>query len=173
MNMQPWPKVGQAEPGNISHMASPSDAPPDVRATLLDLCRVGKTLSKQEERLLHQVVEVLKHHLRGKVQELLREAGGETVLYSYSADATPLKVVSSEVHASAGSRVVRKGRALEDFLLQRGLVKTTLATGEQRIAFLFGDVLPLSEGRRSGNIFSAAASFFPILRKAGHVGICI
>ena len=123
--------------------------------------------------MLHQVVEVLKHHLRQKCLSLLREAGGEAVLYSYSADATPLKVSTRKVHTTAGGQVVRQGRALEDFLLQRGLVKTTLATGEQRIAFLFGDILPLSEGKKSGNIFSAAALFFPMLRKAGHIGICI
>ena len=65
-------------------MASSSDAPPDVRATLLDLCKVGKTLSQQEERGRHQGVEVLKHHLREKGLLLLREAGEEAVLYSYS-----------------------------------------------------------------------------------------
>ena len=150
-------------------MASSSDAPPDVRATLLALCKVGKTLSKREERVLHHVVEVLKHHLKLKCLSLSREAGGEAVLYSYSADAVPLKVSTRTVHRAAGGQVVRKGRALEDFLLQRGLVKTTLATGEQRIAFLFGDILPLSEGKKSGNIFSAAALFFPMLRKAGHI----
>ena len=127
--------------------------PPDVRATLLDFCKVGKTLSKQEERVLHQVVEVLKHHLKQKCLSLLREAGGEAVLYSYSADATPLKVSTRKVHTTAGGQVVRQGRALEDFLLQRGLVKTTPATGEQRIAFLFGDILPLSEGKRFGNTY--------------------
>ena len=123
--------------------------------------------------MLHQVVEVLKHHLREKGLLLLREAGEEAVLYSYSADATPLKVSTTNAHTLADSQVVRKGRALEDFLLQRGLLKTTLATGEQSVAFLFGDILPLSEGKKSGNIFSAAARFFPMLRKAGHVGICI
>lgn len=154
-------------------MASASDGTLDLRATLLDLCKVGKTLSKGEERLLDQLVEVLKHHLRQKCLSLLREAGGEAVLYSYSADSTPLKVASTRTHTAAGTQVVRKGKASEDFLLQRGFIKTTSATGEQRVAFLLSDILPLSKGKKAGHIFAAAARFFPILRKAGHVGICI
>jgi len=154
-------------------MALSSTDDVDVRAALLGLCRVSKALANHEERQLQQFVEVLKHHLRQKFFELLGESEGRPVVFSYSADATPLKCSSKAVHTSAGAQVVRKGRDLEELLLQRGLLKTTLASGEPRMAFLFSDILPLTQGKKSTNIFTAQCNFFPLLRKAGHADICI
>jgi hypothetical protein len=154
-------------------MASSSSGSDDLRAALVSFARVGRALAKHEERQLQQLVEVLMHHLRQKVFTLLSGASDEPVLYSYSADATPLKVSSTSVHTSGSTQVVRKGRNLEELLLQRGLFKTIGPTGDPEMAFLFSDILSMSEGKKSGNVFTAQTQFFPLLRKAGHQGISI
>jgi hypothetical protein len=154
-------------------MAASSHGPMDIRSTLVGLCQVGKTLTKHAERVLQQLVEAMKHHLRQRCFSLLREGADEAVLYSYSADATPLRCATTKVHTTAGGQVTRKGRVLEEFLLQRGLFKTKLPTGEDRMTFLFTDILPLSAGKKAANIFVAQNRFFPLLRKAGHAGICL
>lgn len=142
-------------------MASSSDGQPDVKSVLLDLCRVNRNLGKHEEKHLQRLVEVLKHHLRHKCFELLREAEGQAVLFTYSADVTPLKCVSTKVDVQGGSQVVRKGRDLEELLLQRGLLKTTLASGEPRMAFLFTDIRPMTEGKKRRMSSRPRACFFP------------
>lgn len=154
-------------------MAASSGGIDDVRSALLVFSRVAKSLVNHEERQVQQLVEVLKHHMRQKVFALLRGACGEAVLYTYSADATPLRCTSTTVLAAAGGQVVRKGRNLEELLLQRGLFKTIAPGGEPCMAFLFTDILSLSEGKKAGNVFTAQAKFFPLLRKAGHDGICV
>ena len=101
-------------------MASSSAGPETARSSLIELCRVGRNLTKHDEKLLYQWVEVLKHHLKSKCYALVKEAAGEAVLYSYSADATPLRCSKTAVHPGESGAVVRKGRALEEILLQRG-----------------------------------------------------
>jgi hypothetical protein len=153
-------------------MSSSADGP-GLRSLLLEYCRVGKNLEKHEVPELQLLVELVKHHLRQKLLALLHEAEEGPVLYSYSADATPLRCSSTKIHAGAGGNVVRRGRRLEEFLLQRALLKTTLATGEQKVAFLLGDILPLSQGKKAPNVFTAMSALFPRLRTAGHTGICL
>ena len=153
---------------------SPSDdGPCDVKAALLEFSRVAKSLSKQEEKALEQLVEVLKHHLRPKVFALLREAEEEPILFSYSADATPLKCSTAIVHVAGRSRVVRKGKSLQDFLLKRGFLKTGLAAVGHKITFLYHGILPMSESKKVADAFAAEAQFFTLLRKCGHKGISI
>ena len=151
-------------------MAASSSGLDYVKNALLNFVKVGNSI-RGDERLLHQLVEVVKDHLRQKVYAFLQRAKDEPVLFSYSADATPLKVASTSVHSSGSGQVVRKGRDLVELLLQRGLFKTISPTGEPDIAFLFTDIQSLSEGKKSGNVFTAQTQFSPMLRKAGHEGI--
>lgn len=53
------------------------------------------------------------------------------------------------------------------------MFKTLGPTTEPEGAFLFTQILFMSEGKKAGNVFTAQTEFFFILRKAGHQGICI
>ena len=154
-------------------MASSSQAPLGIRQELLDFCKLTKSLSRHEDQVLDQLLEVVKQHLKEKCLRLVQTNQHDAVLWSYSAESTPLRTSATQVSSHAGLTVTRKGKVLQDFLLQRGLLKARPAGGEDQLAFLFTDVLPLKEGKKAGHLFSAAASFFPHLRKAGHMGIAI
>lgn len=140
---------------------------------LVDFCRAWKTLSREEEDLLHRLVEVVKHVLKDKCLSLVKDSQHEAVLWAYSCDATPLKCTKTIVHAAQGSTVTRRGKVLAEFLLQRGFVKAKGGKDRDQLAVMFTDVLSCREGKKTQNLFSAAATFFPLLRKAGHLGICV
>eukprot|EP00969_Alexandrium_andersonii_P138302 6115729-Alexandrium_andersonii.AAC.1 len=53
------------------------------------------------------------------------------------------------------------------------MVRARPASGDDQIAFLYTDVLPLTEGKKAWNVFTAGSTAFPLLRKAGHKGICL
>ena len=62
---------------------------------------------------------------------------------------------------------------LHELLMQRGFLKTALPSGDDQVALLIRDPLPLTAGKRSWNLFSAGAAFYPLLRHCGRKGICV
>ena len=133
---------------------SSSSTDVDVKGALLEFSRVGKVLSKHEERLLPQIIEVVKRQMNRKAAQLIEAAGEDAILYFYSCDATPLKCSFSTVQLAGDKRILRKGRELAEFLLQRAFLKTKLASGEERLTFLYGSILPLTEGKKAFNFFN-------------------
>lgn len=155
-------------------MASASSATADdLRATLVDFCRVTKTIGRAEEKPLHRLLEVLKHHLKSKCIALVEAAAHFPVLWSYSCDATPLKTSVTQTSSHEGATVVRRGRVLHELLLERGFVKCKGASGQDEVAFMYSDIRSLADGKKTWNLFTASATFFPLLRKVGHKGITV
>jgi hypothetical protein len=149
-------------------------APEDVmREQLLDFCQVSKRLARHEEHTLHRLVEVVKTQLKSKCLDLLQNNPEQAVLWSFQSDATSLKTAARTVSSGQGSQVTRRGRVLREVLLQRGFLKTKSTTGEEQMAIMISDVLLLSAGKKTWNMFSAAARFFPLPRKSGHKGIVV
>ena len=60
---------------------SSSSTDVDVKGALLEFSRVGKVLSKHEERLLPQIIEVVKHQMKRKAAQLIEAAGEDAILY--------------------------------------------------------------------------------------------
>ena len=144
-----------------------------IREMLVEMSRVSKQLSRHDEQKLHHLVECLKQHLKNKCLALVQTSQGMPVLYSHSADATPLKCSTTAVVSSEGASLTRKAKLLHEFLVQRGVVKTRAADNSVSMAFLFADTVPMSAGKKAWNYFSAGATFFPLLRNTGHRGICV
>ena len=89
--------------------------------------------------------------MKRKAAQLIEAAGEDAILYFYSCDVIPLKCSFSTVQLAGDKRILRKGRELAEFLLQRAFLKTKLASGEERLAFLYGSILPLTEGKKAFN----------------------
>ena len=136
-------------------------------------CKVSKTLANNEVQDCARLGEALKTHLRNKSEQLLAASRHQPVLYSYSSDATAI-LCQHVAEARQGTHtVVRKGRVLHELLMQRGFLRATSPSGDDQVALLIRDPLPLSVGKKSWNLFAAGAGFFPLLRHCGHEGICI
>ena len=132
-------------------MAAASGGTADgIRGTLVDFCKVTKTVAAKEIGLLHKLVEVVKHHLKSKCIALVGAAANFPVLWSYSCDATPLKTSVTHTSSHEGSNITRKGRALHELLLERGLVKCTGASGQDEVAFMYSDIRSLAAGKTTG-----------------------
>lgn len=146
-----------------------------LQQKLLGFCQAGRVLNSEEVAENEQLAELVKWHLRQCAHRLLEESKHRPVLFAYSSDATPVLTQTSAVSASSSATplVVRRGKVLEELLMQRGLVKTFAGTGQPKMAVVMADPVPLSEGKKAWNLFSAACDFWPLLRRLGHESICI
>ena len=52
---------------------------------------------------------------------------------------------------------MRKGKVLQEFLVQRGLVVTRSPLGDETVALVTAEPVPLSEGKTAWNLFDAGA----------------
>ena len=140
----------------------------DVRELYLEYCRVGKILSADEDVHCARLAAALRQPLRTRAGSLLEKARGCAVLYSYSCDATSYlcRVVKTAPLGTQGG-VLRRGRVLREFLMQRGHLFCKLPDGRELMALLFKAPVPLSLGKKTANLFVAATEFYPVLRKLG------
>ena len=146
----------------------------DLRKECIGLCQVSLSLDASNLTKLEQLVEVLKAHLQSKVARFLEKQKHTAILVSYSSDATPLLVAStSNMSTSSLGSTTRSGRQLLEFLMQKSFYKSVDADGQMAMVVMLKDPLPLSAGKRGWNMFTAAAEFEPLLRRAGHPSICL
>jgi hypothetical protein len=139
------------------------------------LGRASAILSRDNVLQAMKMAEVVKTTLRRKVRALLRSAAGRPVLFSYSSDGTPMKVavrVSSE-GLVPNSTLNRRGKTGVEFLLQRGWYKTIGPEGNVCMCALVTDPIPLSHGKGSWYLYTAAKQFAPLTQELGHEGICV
>lgn len=130
--------------------AKPSDAA-SLRELAERLARPCSVLSIDETESAHRLCEVMKAHLQAEVAHFVAEAGQLPILCSYSSDATPLRCkVRFSQGAGTGQLLVREGRALEEFLLQRSVYKIRDRHGDVAVRLLVHDPVPLRLGKRGG-----------------------
>ena len=144
-----------------------------IRDCVHEFCRVSKTLSVDDNATLGRLAEVVKARLEQKSRECLRCLQGQAVMFSYSCDATSFLCSSFASSSSSGVKIMRQGRVLHEFLMERGFITGFSSTGKQHAAILYRDPLPLSDGKKCANQFEAGCKFYPMLRKAGHEGVSI
>lgn len=137
------------------------------------LAKASSQLNDQDYVLLGKACEVLKAHLSAKCLGLVASAKKQALLYSYSADGTPLVLVVGYHTTLEDRAVIRRGKQLVDLLLQRGYFKTTSTSGNDQIALLLAEPLSLSIGKGTWNVFAASCKLFPMIRGLGHEGIIL
>ena len=146
----------------------------ELRAECSALCRLSHSLDASGLLRLEQLVEGLKAHLQAKVSLFMKRHQHNAILVCYSADATPVLVASTSKMSSASLGSTRRsGRQLIEFLMQKSFYKSFSVSGAMDMTVVLKDPLPLSEGKRGWNMFTAAAEFQPLLRRAGHPSTCL
>ena len=128
--------------------------------------RAGAVNHGEEDHLVTKLCEVFKYHPRQKRHDLAHSAK-DPVSLSYSSDAASLKC-HVQVRASvSGKGVVRKGKDLIGFLLQRGFAKSIISSGRESIAIIIEDPIPLEHGKGAWSCFEAGCTVLPSLRRLG------
>jgi hypothetical protein len=163
--------------GKLSPMASPASADTDtaegVRSLALRFCKAGANLNQESEDECAKLAEVLKAYLRKQAENTAKRHPHEAALASYISDATSFRCQSTASGSSHGRAVVRKGKVLEEFLMERICVYIATPLGGRDVAVVVADPRPLSKGKKALNLFTAGAKFFPMLRSFGRTGIVI
>ena len=71
------------------------------------------------------------------------------------------------------SSVKRVGYKLEEFLMERGIIKVIEGAGRVGMCLLMADPRPLRDGKGAWECWAASCKFFPMLRSQGHMSIAI
>ena len=117
--------------------------------------------------------------MRTLIQEKARTAvcdnANAPVRYFYSNDATSLKVRASVMAGGTHEQknVKRVGFKLEEFLVERGIIKHFNGAGTVEMCVLMSDPRPLRDGKGAWESWAASCKFFPMLRSLGHKSIAI
>ena len=92
-----------------------------LRDLYLHYGRVATVVSSAEEHDVYKLVEILKWHLRDKCDVLVKECKDQPLLCCYTADATSL-LCRADASAASGARMaMRRGKVLEELLMQNSL----------------------------------------------------
>ena len=97
------------------------------------------------------------------------------LMLCYSADPTPLKpaVRLSASKPVASHKPLRHGRALTELYMQVCLAKAMTSDTGSKSCLYVRDPLPLSAGKKVGNLLTATLAFSPHPKDLGHQGIRI
>ena len=91
---------------------------------------------------------ILTYHVNAKAVELAQSCLDAPILYSYQSDATSYLTRTSNRGRVDGTLVVRDGRTLSEFLMERGYLFMERPSGAQSSAVLVRIPRALTEGKR-------------------------
>ena len=130
-------------------------------------------LNAEATKMCSKLAAALRVFLRSKADNLVQQSQGQAILYSYCSDATSFRCQTTAQSTGAVPHVLRRGKVLHELLMQRGFVMSRSSSGEEAVALLLQDPLPLTAGKSAWNMFTAASAFYPLIRNLGHQGIVI
>ena len=124
---------------------------------------------------LAKTAEVLKKFLKDRAEQLVRRADSRPVLLSYCGDGTPLQTRETFT-AAVGERAKKirgVGGCTNEFLVQHLFVRFLDSGEAAHTSVVLQDPLPLTHGKGSLAVFSAAEAFLLDPRALGHRGVVI
>lgn len=124
-------------------------------------------------RQLAKLTEVTKAYLFSACCSLVRNvSNGHAIFRTYSSDGTPAVLAAQFVKHLRGSKIVRKARQSQEFLMERVCYSTFDERGEKVTRTCFRDPLPLTSGKSSIAQFACCMQW-PTLREHGFMGLAV
>ena len=124
----------------------------------LELSRVNCTLDQAGLASAAVAWAALRQQILHDANVLLLSAREQPVLWCYQSDATSFKCRAQITDRSSSGVQQRRGRHLEEFLSERGMLKTFSIGGRPMLAMLLGMPRPLRAGKLQTTILSPLAS---------------
>ena len=121
--------------------------PCSLQALYLDLCKPAKILTESDRLALPRLAGAIREFLWRKAKRLVTESVDVLVLVSYQSDATSHVCKSVAIADASESHVIRCGRVLAEFLVERGYLKVRSFAGREKVAFLVQAPRPLFLGK--------------------------
>jgi hypothetical protein len=134
--------------------------------------KASLSLSREDQRQVLRVAEILKQFLRDKACSVAREAQDRPLLFLYSSDGTPLITQERRIVRLRGKSKRAMGGRGDEYLVQQGYVRFMDDSGSPKTAVLLRDPLRLTEGRAAWAVHQAAREFFPPLERLSE-GLCV
>ena len=135
--------------------------PIELKKMVSRFSQVGYVMKEPEVFAASKIAFAIKKFLQRKALQSLAAFPREPSMLVYMADGWGASITNQFIKPVPGTHLVvtRKGKFRHEFLLQRGLVRQSLSTGEQRLFTLIEDPLGLSKGKGSWNVFTANLDF--------------
>eukprot|EP00971_Amphidinium_carterae_P346522 6488024-Amphidinium_carterae.1 len=136
---------------------------------VLLLGKPTRVLSPQEAVSCRALTELVKECLYENVDEAASRSHGRPVLFQYASDCTPMKVAHRiQVGASSarGCGFSRQGYSMKEFLVQSGFLKYWAEGNKLAVKAILREPLPLEDGKKATNLFTAAERFIPKLENS-------
>ena len=144
-----------------------------MQALYQDFCKAPKVLSESERSVLPRLHSALREFLWRKAKRLVTDSVDVPLLVSYQSDATSHVCKAISIAQASEAHIVRHGRVLAEFLVERGFIKVRSFAGKETVAFLVQAPRALYLGKSCYHGFSAACEFLPSLRQWGHQSILV
>ena len=144
-----------------------------LRGRLIELGAVATTVRSDKLEELQRLSVAVVETQRVLGRQFVASCRGSPLLMSYSGDPTSLLVASSVVGRSQGHTLRRKGRSLQEILMQRLILKSFQGSSGCSLHCMVGFPRPLSSGKSAWHVFSAATEFVPMARQWEHFGFVI
>ena len=131
------------------------------RKLFLNLSKTNSTLDTDALEAAAAVWSSLESQMQHGARTLLRVARRQPLLWSFQSYATSFKCRAQFQHSFLKSTFLRRGNHLEEFLSERGLVKTMpiLGSATPSMAMLVGLLRPLRDGKSCDHHFVSACEF--------------
>ena len=131
------------------------------RELFLNQSKTNSTLDKDALEAAAAAWLSLESQMQRDARTLLRVARRQPLLWSFQSDATSFKCRAQFQHSSLKSTLLRRGKHLEEFLSERGMVKTMPIRGSATpsMAMLVGLPRPLRGGKSGDHHFVSACEF--------------
>ena len=146
------------------------------RSKMQSFARLGLTPDDGQMTQMQGLVEEVKDFFDRQLADFLQTHADRPVLAVYQGDPTPVKLSMRHRIGSApssGKPQFRHGSAGHEFLVQAAFWSTLDVFGHIRSVVKLRDPIPLSAGKKTFNLFTAANEFFPTLKVLKHSGISV
>ena len=111
--------------------------------------------------------------MHDRFKKAIASSGDRPKLFMYAADGTPATTtVTTTAMATETRLVVRKGKKLKEYYLEKAFLVTDDVVGTTRVNYLFRDARCL-ESKGHWSLYTAAVEFACLLRELGARGICV
>ena len=143
-----------------------------LRLVFSGFAKASLVLEKEDHEEAKRCAVILQTCVEERAKEFVMENRDWPILYSYQSDMTSYSCAMATSTDLGGGRVMRDGRVLTEFLLERGFLLVRTPTGT-RPRVLLKCPRVMFAGKSAWHKFAAACKFFGCLRSLGHASIIV
>ena len=149
------------------------DTPEELRCLFLEFAKASKIYVETDYYTATKLALVLQDFLEKEVGVLARSFPSAPASQSYQCDGTSYLTLCAEPSNVGGIAIVRDGRTLTQFLVERGFILVLRGSGEIKSKLILRIPRLLLKGKTAWHSFTASCEFMTPIRGFGRTGIVV